>query len=64
MKHLIHDLLLLTLLCACVLQQKKEAWGIRCWKGKLDEEATAVRQTTKREWVCLSDTMRAAEENT
>ena len=40
--------------CVCVLQNKKEAWGIRCWKGKLDEAPTAVRQSTKREWGCLT----------
>lgn len=37
-------------------QVKQEAWGVRCWKGKVDPEPTLIRQTEKREWAALPRT--------
>ena len=31
-------------------QLKKEVWGIRCWKGKLDTQERRIPLPTKREW--------------
>ena len=39
---------------ACGAQKKQEAWGIRCWKGKVDDAPKVITKTEKREWVTLS----------
>ena len=36
------------------VQVKKEAWGIRTWKGNADAEAKLIGQTEKPEWLRMS----------